>query len=100
MWYSTFVVVIRSKIKLCSGSCHLITEQQVPEHNLIFDLITTTVPNKVTSELVAEGRHKPSETNITRTTSVSITYILMSCTTYCSVYDVFILEGDEYTDDT
>jgi len=44
---------------------HLITEQQVPEHNLIFDLITTTVPNKVTSEVVAEGRHKPSETNIT-----------------------------------
>jgi len=44
---------------------HLITEQQIPEHNLIFDLITTTVPNKVTSEVVAEGRHKPSETNIT-----------------------------------
>ena len=44
---------------------HLVTEQQVPEHNLIFDLITTTVPNKVTSEVVAEGRHKPSETNIT-----------------------------------
>ena len=44
---------------------HLITEQKVPEHNLIFDLITTTVPNKVTSELVAEGRHKTSEINIT-----------------------------------
>ena len=52
-----------------------ITEQQIPEHNLIFDLITTTVPNKETSEVVAEGRHKPSETNITLTTSVSITYI-------------------------
>jgi len=44
---------------------HLITEQQIPEHNLIFDLINTTVPNKETSEVVAEGRHKPSETNIT-----------------------------------
>jgi len=44
---------------------HLITEQQILEHNLIFDLITTTVPNKETSEAVAEGRHKPSETNIT-----------------------------------
>ena len=40
-------------------------EQQIPEHNLIFNLITTTVPNKETSEVVAEGRHKPSETNIT-----------------------------------
>jgi len=44
---------------------HLITEKQIPEHNLIFDLITTTVPNKETSEVVAEGRYKPSETNIT-----------------------------------
>jgi hypothetical protein len=41
---------------------HLITEQ-VPGHNLLFELITTTVPNKVISEVVAEGRHKPRETN-------------------------------------
>jgi len=37
-------------------------------HTLGVDKITlfkTTVPNKVTSEVVAEGRHKPSETNIT-----------------------------------
>ena len=44
---------------------HLITEQQLPEHNLIFDLITTTIPNKETSEVVAKGIHKPSETHIT-----------------------------------
>jgi hypothetical protein len=28
-------------------------------------ILEITVPNKVTSEVIAEGRHKPSETNIT-----------------------------------
>ena len=62
------ITVISMYIQEYHRKGYLVTEQQVSEHNLIFDLITTTVPNKETSEVVAEVRHKPSETNITWTT--------------------------------
>jgi len=45
---------------------HLITEQQIPEHNLLFDQIITTLATKDTTKASIVGdKHKPDSISIT-----------------------------------
>jgi len=49
---------------MCKG--YLITEQQRPEHNLLFDRIRTTLPFKhIDIALTADEEHRSDSTDIT-----------------------------------